>query len=344
MNLSRGVNILLILIGIVFILVIGESILVQMILAFLIWFLIRSLRTWFMKIPKIGSKIPQWLWTVVSILILSLAGILFIDIMVSNINELSKSSSVYVKNFNILSLKLENLAGVDVQSFIGGEIDSDTIRNLIGQLGNSVTSFVGNIFMITLYVMFMFSEETVFKGKLLAMFPNSKNRSEITSTLNRIGESVQSYIGLKTLVSLITAGLSYIALYFIGIDAPFFWAILIFAMNFIPTVGSLMATIFPAVMVLFQFGEFLPCVLVIGIVGGFQIIVGNIVEPKVMGKSLNLSSLVVLVALGFWTALWGVVGAVLSVPITVVLMIIFNQYESTRIISRALSEKGTLNE
>ena len=83
MDLGKGVNVLLFLIGTVFILIVGESLLIQMILAFLIWFLIRSLRTWLMKTPKIGTRIPQWLWTVVSIVVLTLVGILFVDIMVN---------------------------------------------------------------------------------------------------------------------------------------------------------------------------------------------------------------------------------------------------------------------
>lgn len=343
MNLSKALNIILILISVVFILIVGKSILIQIVLAFLIWFFIRSLRTWLIKIPWLGSRVPQWVWTITSILILLFCGILFVEILIANINQLSKNSDTYVANFNLISQKLQTTLGIDIQNFIGGEINDNEIRDLVAELGNKVTGFVGNLFMIVLYVLFMFSEETVFKGKLAAMFPNNKQKEDIMATFKAIGASIQSYIGLKTIVSILTAFLSYVALYFIGIDGPFFWAILIFILNFIPTVGSLVATLFPAIMVMFQFGEFTPGLLVIAIVGGLQVIVGNVVEPRIMGKSLNLSALVVLFALSFWTAVWGITGAVLSVPIMVVLMIIFNQYESTKIISRALSEKGILN-
>ena len=140
-----------------------------------------------------------------------------------------------------------------------------------------------------------------------------------------------------------TGGLSYIALLIIGIDSPVFWAFLIFLLNFIPTIGSLIATMFPAVFCLLHYGEFGPGILVLIFVGAIQILVGNILEPKLMGSSMNISSLVTIIALSFWGAIWGVTGMILSVPITVIMIIIFSQFPSTRPIAVALSEKGEID-
>ena len=144
-------------------------------------------------------------------------------------------------------------------------------------------------------------------------------------------------------MSVLTAGLSYIVLLSIGVDSALFWSALIFLLNFIPSIGSLIATVFPALFAFLQFNDVTYLLLVFGLVGAIQIIVGNIVEPKVMGKSLNLSSLVVMLALTFWGSLWGLTGAILSVPITVMLMIIFSHFDSTKFLSRILSEKGEIN-
>ena len=121
-----------------------------------------------------------------------------------------------------------------------------------------------------------------------------------------------------------------------------FWAFLIFLLNFIPTIGSLIATIFPAAYSLLQFGEFSPALLVLVIVGTIQLVVGNIVEPRVMGSSMNISPLVTILALTFWGMIWGITGMILSIPIMVVLVIIFSQFESTRPIAILLSEKGEI--
>ena len=95
-------------------------------------------------------------------------------------------------------------------------------------------------------------------------------------------------------------------------------------------------------MALLQSGELNLALMVIAAVGAIQLIVGNIIEPKVMGNSLNVSSLVVILALSFWGAIWGITGMVLSVPITVIMVILFGQFETTRKIAILLSDRGKL--
>jgi predicted PurR-regulated permease PerM len=188
----------------------------------------------------------------------------------------------------------------------------------------------------------MLLEETAFSGKLDAMAGDQIKRQEWNKTLKRISDSIGSYLVLKTVVSLLTGILSYTVLVIIGIDAPLFWAFLIFLLNYIPTVGSLIATLFPACMALLQSGELNLALMVIVAVGAIQLIVGNIIEPRVMGNSLNVSSLVVILALSFWGAIWGITGMVLSVPITVIMIILFGQFETTRKIAILLSDRGKL--
>lgn len=160
--------------------------------------------------------------------------------------------------------------------------------------------------------------------------------------LNKVDKSISGYLTLKTLVSVITGVLSYAALFIIGVKAAAFWAFLIFLLNYIPTIGSLIATLFPAIFAMLQFGDFVPALWVLFIVGAIQLIVGNIVEPKVMGNSLNISALTVILALSFWGALWGITGMILSVPITVIMIIVFSEFPSTRPVAIMLSEKGRI--
>ena len=160
--------------------------------------------------------------------------------------------------------------------------------------------------------------------------------------LAQIDKSIGSYLALKTIISFLTGFLSYFALIFIGIDAPLFWAFLIFLMNYIPTVGSLIATVFPAVFAMLQFGELMPGVWVLIIVGVIQLIVGNFIDPKVTGNTLNVSPLVVIVGLAFWGAIWGIIGMILSVPITVMLIVIFSEFKSTQAIAILLTKNGNI--
>jgi len=141
-----------------------------------------------------------------------------------------------------------------------------------------------------------------------------------------------------------TGFLSYFALLIIGVDAPLFWAFLIFVLNFIPTIGSLIATAFPTVFAVLQFGELTTGIIVLAVVGAIQLVIGNGVEPKLMGSSLNISPLVVFLTLAIWGVIWGISGMLLSVPITVILMIIMSEFPGSRPLAILLSQKGTLNE
>jgi len=343
MSLNRTGSILIILIASVFILVIGRNLLIPLVLGFMIWFLIVSIRTTFMKVPIFGKKLPRWLWTSLATITMLVVYIVIINLLINNLSALSQKVPQYYQNFGKLNDWLISNFDVDLYKYEADAISNDEIGKVISGLGKSLSGLFSNLFMIALYVLFLFSEEAVFQGKLRAIFKDEKQHAEIKETLAEISRSIQEYISLKTVVSIITAFASFIALYFIGLDAPIFWAILIFILNYIPTVGSLIATLFPTVIALCQFGDFHHPGMVLGIVGVIQLLVGNVIEPRVMGRSLNLSSLVVILALSFWTAVWGITGAVLSVPIVVVMMIIFKHFKSTEKIARALSSKGELN-
>ena len=123
-----------------------------------------------------------------------------------------------------------------------------------------------------------------------------------------------------------------------------FWAFLIFLLNFIPTIGSLLATLFPVAFSLLQFGEFTTASIILIIVSAIQIVIGNFIEPKWMGNSMNISPLISILSLMFWGLIWGTTGMIISVPFTVVVIIILSEIESTRPLAILLSEKGDISE
>jgi predicted PurR-regulated permease PerM len=132
-------------------------------------------------------------------------------------------------------------------------------------------------------------------------------------------------------------------MYFVGLDFAIFWAFLIFLLNFIPNIGSLIATLFPSALALIQFeNTFAPFLVILIGVGAIQLLVGNLIEPRMMGSSLNISSLAVILSLSLWGTIWGITGMVLCVPITVIMMIIFAQFPTTRPVAILLSENGQL--
>lgn len=344
MDLKRITFILILLIAIVFILIVGKSILIPLVLALLIWFLIKEIRRYAQKIPFIGKRMPKWLLNLFSVGLLYVLLGLMVNVLINNIQELKGQMDVYESNLNQFNSTILEKYGFDIEGYVKNNSGEINFTNYLSQVLSSFSDILGNAFMIGLYLLFILMEESIFGAKILSLSPTKEKRHELEETLTKIGDSISKYISLKTLVSITTGFLSYLALLIIGVDSPFFWAFLIFVLNFIPTIGSLIATLFPASMALLQFGEIQPAIIVLVAVGAIQVAVGNVIEPKVMGNSLNVSSLVVILALSLWGVIWGITGMVLSVPITVILVILFGQFESTKNIAILLSDKGKLYE
>jgi AI-2 transport protein TqsA len=334
----------IIFLSLIVILIQGKDLLIPFILALIIWFIIKETRDQFSKVKFVKQKFPFWLRSLISALfVFSILG-LVIQMLSVNISLLSKLLPQYSENAQHIIELLNKEFGINISETFDGMYKNFDFQAIVGTLLSSITSIFSNTFMILLYMLFLFLEEFAFMNKIKAVYPQKERFERVNSLLKKVDKSIGSYLLLKTLVSVMTGVLSYIAMLFIGVDAALFWAFLIFLLNYIPTIGSLLGTLFPATFALMQYGELMPFVWVLIAVGVIQVIVGNIIEPKIMGDSLNISALVVIMTLSFWGLVWGVIGMILSVPITVIIIIICAEFPKTRFIAIMLSDKGSIGE
>jgi AI-2 transport protein TqsA len=340
MNINKAASFFIISISVVIILVYGRSLLIPFVFATLLWFFIRVIKNQLDRIKFIKQKVPSWLKNLlISTLILSLLSSASM-ILLSSLNNLALSYEKYQSNLEVVIHKLNGIFHADLIELTKNQAVKMDFGQLFTTLFSSITDLLSNTFIILIYVLFIFFEEAKFSMKLKAIFPDEAKLLQFSALLSKIELSVRNYIGLKTLSSITTGIISYFILLVIGIDSPIFWAFLIFGFNFIPTIGSILATLFPTLFCLLQFGEFIPSLLVLIFVGGLQVIIGNILEPKLMGNTLNISPLVAILSLIFWGMIWGITGMIISVPVTVILVIIFAQFQNTRNVAIMLSEKG----
>ncbi len=322
-----------------FIFSVGKDLLIPFILALIVWFIIKTIRKSLMKIPKLEKCPPVLLTIGASVVIFAVISV-SIKLLTLNIQDLSQSLPLYEKNIDSVVKSINSRFDIDVASYIKGLTKNFNYSSVLSGIFSSLTSVFGNTFMILIYTLFLLIEEKLFNKKLLKIYPNQEEYNRVSLVISRIDKSISDYITLKTMVSFLTGFLSFIVLSIIGVDVPLFWAFLIFLMNYIPNIGSLLATIFPAIFATLQFGELSAFFGVLLGVGVIQMIIGNIVEPKVMGNSLNISSLVVLITLALWGTIWGITGMILSVPITVMMIIVLSEIESTKKIAILLSKEG----
>ncbi len=331
-------------IGTILALKVGQNMLVQLTIAFLLWFAtIQLKKTACNKLPFFERFVPNSLKSIMILTGLLLVVYLVLHVVAQNLSDLLSSFGKYENNINSLSTKVEQLFKINLEKEINTVLNSLDIKNMLSQLASTLSGLFSKTFMILIYLLFIFLETDSIKTKFDVLFPNADKKQKVLAIWTKIETSLSSYFRVKTLMSLLTGFLSYLVLLAIGVDSAIFWAFLIFLLNYIPTIGSLIATVFPAVFSLLQFGTFMPCILVLGCIGAIQQIVGNLIEPKLMGKNLNVSPMVTIIALGIWGQLWGVIGMLLSVPITVIIIIVLSQFKQTQTVAILLSEKGELS-
>lgn len=322
----------------------GKAFLIPLIFAFIFWILIRRMKETLNRIRIIDKYVPNWIKNVfLTVVIFSMIYFLG-SIISSNITRMIGKYDVYQHNFTSLMYKANDTFGIEFDVFLKNTDVRKLLGDLIQPILTVLTSMVGNVILVLIYMLFLFLEETNFNSKLRLVFSAEHHHRNVSGILRELEYSISDYLGVKTFVSFITAALSAIALTIIGVDAPVFWGLIIFLLNYIPTVGSLIATLFPVAFCLLQFPEITPAILTLVIVGAIQIVMGNIVEPKLVGNSMNLSALVTILALSLWGVIWGITGMILSVPITVIMVIIFSKFDHTRSIAIMLSDKGELRD
>ncbi|PKH49882.1 AI-2E family transporter [Tenacibaculum sp. Bg11-29] len=342
--MKNAANFIITIVAIITALVIGKGILIPFIFALIFWFLTREIRKTIYKMPFAKKIIPYWLSNLFVFTLIVLGFGFISEIITNSITDLSTSYSKYEPNIGAIIKSLDSYFHIDIIKSIKSVIGDFDYGSVLGDIANGISSLLGDTFMIIIYALFIFLEESSFKNKLIKIFEGKENSyASMQSMLSKIEFSISNYLRLKTYVSLLTGILSYIVLLIVGVDSAPFWAFLIFLLNYIPTIGSLIATVFPAIFSLIQFGEFTPFLIVLTAVGSVQVIVGNIIEPKLFGKSLNLSPLVTILSLAVWGKIWGVTGMILSVPITVIMIIIFSQFEKTKSVAIFLSENGDID-
>ena len=253
------------------------------------------------------------------------------------------------KNIPIYEGRIQELSGIFLYwlSDLGLVLDKSQIENffkpaVIMQIaGNTLVSFGGaltNIFMILLTVIFILAEKVGFSRKLQL----ATNKTETSNKgLTRFLASVHSYLGIKSALSLLTGILVAVTLWAFGVDYPVMWGFIALLLNFIPTIGSIIAAVPAVLLSLIQLGPFTALLVALCYLT-INILVGNILEPRLMGRGLNLSPLVVFLSLVFWGWILGPVGMLLSIPLTIMLKIALENDQNTRWIGVMLGSGSKL--
>lgn len=227
----------------------------------------------------------------------------------------------------------------DVKDWLRDElrdlVDSGRAEQYAAEFLQSGVSLSRTFLLVVIYMLFIFAEQVVFRRKMLAVAGDK--REEAARVMDTIGRGIQRFVGIKTLTSLATGALGYAVLTVLEVPYALPFAILTFLFNFVPYFGSLIAGALPTITAFANSDHWGTGATVAVSYFMINTIIGSYVEPKIMGRELDLSPLVIIVSVVVWTALWGVVGALLAVPLMATLQIVLASIETTRPIAVMLS-------
>lgn len=340
MDLTRVAAWLFIVATVLALLVLAQDFLIPLVVAACIWFIINSLSNVIAKI-RIGKRhLPFWFTRLLAMVVIvgTISGA--IEIIVQSVNGMMVAAPRYEQN-------LENMIGEALVALniketmtLSQMMERMDLTAFATELGTAASSLASSLFLVIFYVLFMLMEQGTFPKKWRATFRTKDARRLAGSTLDHITLSVRNYITYKTGINLATALLNLVIIWLVGMDFPVFWAFFIFLINWIPTIGTLLSVVLPSLFALVQFNSWSPAIVIMVGIVAVQTLMINLVEPRVLGRLLNISGLVVMLSLVLWGMIWGIVGMVLSVPIMVSLIIILSNFPSTHTIAIWLSADG----
>lgn len=290
---------------------------------------------------RFGSfRIPNWLASVTAVMLIAAILLILFGVVSSQIDRVMATAPAYAERGQETVAALFALIGDDVaESMLAAFRDINIgayLRAFAGSAGNLLVATV----LVILYVGFLFAERAWFQPKLAMLFPQPGQAEHVSKVVSSITRSVHHYMLVKTLVSFATGLVVYGILVLFGLDFAEALAVLTFVLNFIPNIGSIVATALPLVVAMVQFDSWSSVLLLFVLVGGIQFTFGNVAEPMLMGRTLHLSSFAIVLSLTLWGAIWGVVGMFLAVPIMVMVMIVCSHIPSLRPVAVLLSRGG----
>lgn len=272
-------------------------------------------------------KAPKSLAVFISLALLFITLTILVIVLISSVERFVNGAPKYQTSINESLRYLES----SLQSF-GISLELDKLREMILELplrkyaqsvASGLLTFLGNFFLVFIFTIFMLMGE-------------SRSQKD-TRLVKEILQKISAYVAAKFSLSFLTALLVWLVLLFFKVELAFIFALMTLLFNFIPTIGSILAVALPLPIALLQYQLSWKFFVILALTGFIQFFIGNVLEPKVMGDSMDLHPITVLICLVFWGMVWGLAGMFLAVPITAIIKIIFNRIEATRPLAEILA-------
>jgi predicted PurR-regulated permease PerM len=323
---------------------IGQDIFIPIIFSVLVGFVIIGMTRMLAKVPVLGPRLSIQMRYIVAALIMAVGLVSVVWLLFANVGRAVALAPQYqdslLNSIQSLAVTLGLESEPSWKSLRQQFLAQVSIQRLVGGTLGSVLSIVATLIVVFLYVAFLLVEQRSFAAKIQNISDDPGQVAFIRQMITNVNGKIGTYLALKTLLSVVLGILSWAIMAFFGMEFAVFWGVLIALLNYVPYIGSFLSVFLPAVFAILQFGNLNSVLAVMVPLSIVQFANGNFLDPYLMGNSLNLSPFVILVSLTVWSALWGIPGAFLAVPMTAVMVMIFAEFPGTRPFAVLLSRKG----
>lgn len=321
----------------------GRDLFVPIALAVLITLLLNAMANRLRQIPLGPWRLPHWLCVSLSLVLIVWLLVLMVDMITATVLEMSARAPSYQTNAERLMGEVEQVLGLSTMPSFSDLLDKIDLRLVVRSGIDALSDLAARAGVIMIYVLFLLMEQKSFDAKLAAFSSDEPGRRALRALFDHMANQTRTYVFIKTINAALCGVIAYVVMLAVGLDFSVFWAVLTFLTYYIPTFGSLIAIACPTLLALIQFETISEALIILIVSGGLQTAVANLLEPRYMGRSMNISPFVIIVSLFAWGSVWGLAGMFLCVPLTVIAMIVFSHFPRTHRIAVLLSSDGQVD-
>lgn len=314
-----------------------SGILVPLVIAFVLVVLVDALTVF---INAQWPRAPKWAVSIITglVVILLAAGGMFV--LAQGAAQVVQQGPALLGRIDALVQQSSQSFGFDRPLHLQALVGTVSIPQIAGYVLSAIQGIAGAILLIVIYFGFMVTGRRRMGKKVDLIAGTSSRRSAAKTIIEHIAADIRTYLWVQAVTGVMLAAAAAAVMLVVGLDNVLFWTVIFFLLTFIPNIGVTIGSIAPALFALLQFDSVWPAVVIFAVIQVAAVVVGNLIYPKMQADTQNIDPVTTIVALSLWTFLWGIPGAFLAVPMTLMLMMAFAQFESTRWVAAALSNDG----
>lgn len=314
-----------------------RDILIPFVIAFVLAVLVGALVRF---IRRRWAKAPDWAVATLAALVVIVCAAGGVFVLVQGIIQMVVEGPKLVARLDEIVMSIGHALHLHRDLHLDTIVGSVSLPQIAGSVLTELQGFAAGLLLMIVYFGFMIAGRQRVSRKVDIVAGSSERAAAIKEVGGRVAEDIETYVWVQTLTGLLLTISAVIVMLVVRLDNVLFWAIVFFLLTFIPNIGVTVGSVAPSLFALVQFPSYWQAIAIFAVTQVTAAVVGNLIYPRLQAETQNIDPVVTLLALAFWTVLWGIPGAFLAVPLTLMAMMVFTQFESTRWVAGLLSNDG----